>query len=100
MRPVPKQVIRCRPSSVRNRSNRPSATSGDHVIGANLHDQLMKPVAVTNLVEDLNAPEVQDLQAWLRQLARDCGPDSDVTLWASILWRAGLGQSRIAIRID
>ena len=53
-----------------------------------------------DLVTDLNASEISDLQARLQQLASDCSVDSEVTLWASLLRRADLRQGSIAIRMD
>ena len=49
----------------------------------------MRPAAVMDLVTDLNASEISDLQARLQQLASDCSVDSEVTLWASQSFATG-----------
>lgn len=52
---------------------------GHHIeaaIGCILRDRLMRPAAVMDLVIDLNASEISDVQARLQQLASDCSADS------------------------
>ncbi len=76
---------------------------GHHIeaaIGCILRDRLMRPAAMLDLVTDLNASEISDVQARLQQLASDCSADSEVTLRASLLRRADLRQGSIAIRMD
>lgn len=65
-----------------------------------LGDHLRKPTVVTDLVRDITASEVPDLQATLRQVANDCDPEGAADVWAPLLRRADLAQGSILLRLD
>lgn len=65
-----------------------------------LRDHLHKPTVVTDLVRDITASEVPDLQAKLRQVASDCDPDGSADVWAPLLRRADLAQGCMVLRLD
>ena len=65
-----------------------------------LGDHLRKPTVVTDLVRDITASEVPDLQAKLRQVANDCDPEGSADAWAPLLRRADLAQGSILLRLD
>ena len=65
-----------------------------------LGNHLRKPTLVTDLVRDITASEVLDLQATLRQVANDCDPEGAADVWAPLLRRADLAQGSILLRLD
>jgi site-specific DNA recombinase len=65
-----------------------------------LRDHLMKPIALTELVEDISASEIPDLQAKLHGIAEGCDHDRGVELWAPLLRRADISPGRILLRLD
>ena len=65
-----------------------------------LRDHLRKPTFVTDLVRDITASEVPNLQARLRQVANDCDPDGAANVWAPLVRRADLAQGSILLRLD
>ena len=65
-----------------------------------LRDHLHKPAVVTDLVRDITASEVPNLQAKLRKVANDCDPEGATDVWAPLLRRADLAQGRIFLRLD
>lgn len=60
----------------------------------------MKPAVLTEIVEEISASEIKDLQARLQQIALDCDPDRGAELWAPLVCHADLGQGRILLRLD
>ena len=69
-------------------------------IAGQLRVHLMKPEILTELVEDISASEIPDLQAKLHGIATDCEPDRGAALWAPLLRRADISQGRILLRLD
>jgi hypothetical protein len=65
-----------------------------------LRDHLYKPTVVTDLVRDITASELPNLQAKLLQVANDCDPEGTADAWAPLLRRADLVQGRIFLRLD
>ena len=55
---------------------------------------------MTDLVRDITAAEVRDLQAKLRQVANDCDPEGAADVWAPLLRRADIAQGSILLRLD
>ena len=65
-----------------------------------LRDHLQKHTVVTDLVRDIAASEVPDLQAKLRGVGNDCDPEGSADVWAPLLRRADLAQGSILLRLD
>jgi site-specific DNA recombinase len=69
-------------------------------IARTLRDHLMKPAALADLIDDLSASEIPDLQVRLQHIANDCDPDGTAASWAPLLRRADLAQGCIILRLD
>lgn len=65
-----------------------------------LRDHLMKLAVLTELVDDISASEIPDLQARLHHIVNGCAPDQGAELWAPLLRRADISQGRILLRLD
>jgi len=65
-----------------------------------LRNHLLKPAALSNLVDDLSASEIPDLQVKLQNIANDCDPDSATTSWTPLPRRVDLAQGSITLRLD